>query len=367
MAVQFDSVRISLEGYRKICMSAFLALGMNDQCAAEVTDNLLFADLRGTNSHGMARMKQYTTQVGKGFILAKGEPEIVSERGGALVIDGHNGLGAHTSTFAMKKTIEKAKQGGMAFCTVRNSSHYGVAAYYSMMALKEGMIGLAFTNTLPFVAHYGSMKACTGTNPLSIAFPCAKNHDFVLDMATSVVARGNIVNCAREGKEIPLGWACDKNGYPTTDPNAALTGYCLPLGADRNYKGSGICLAIDILCGLLSDGCSGLEVRPVTSIAPERMHEGPGICHAFGAIDIGYFMDPDAFRARLDAYIDELKAAPLAPGFERIYMPGEPEALKYEANLAADSVEIAVENFHEVCEICAKLCPETDPKAFLVG
>ena len=367
MAVQFESINLSIEGYKKICMGAFLALGMTQQCATEVTDNLLFADMRGTNSHGLARLKQYTTQVGKGFIIADAEPEIVSERGGALVIDGHNGLGAHTSTFAMQKTIEKAKQGGMAFCTVRNSSHYGVAAYYSTMALKEGQIGLAFTNTLPFVAHYGSMKACTGTNPLTIAMPCERNYNFCLDMATSVVARGNIVNCAREGKEIPIGWACDKDGYPTTDPNAALTGYCLPLGADRNYKGSGICLAIDILCGVLSGGCSGLQVRPITTVAPEDLHKGPGICHAFGAIDINYFMDVDEFKKKMDDLIDELKAQPLAPGFEKIMMPGEPEYLQYDKHAALGSVEIALENFHEVCEICEKLCPDVNPKDYVVA
>ena len=365
MAVHFDSVKLRIDGYKKICMGAFRALGMSEQCASEVTDNLLFADMRGTNSHGLARLKQYTTQVGKGFILAKADPEIVSERGGALVIDGHNGLGAHVSTFAMKKTIEKAKQGGMAFCTVRNSSHYGVAAYYSTMALKEGMIGLAFTNTLPFVAHYGSMKPCTGTNPLTIAFPCEKNYNFVLDMATSVVARGNIVNCAREGKEIPIGWACDKDGYPTTDANAAMAGYCLPLGADRNYKGSGICLAIDILCGLLSNGCSGLQVRPITTVKPEDLSKGPGICHAFGAIDIEYFMDLQQFKARMDEYIDELKAAPTAPGFTEILMPGEPEYREYDRHLASGTVDIALENFHEVCDITAKLCPEIDPKAYV--
>ena len=366
MAVEFESRRISLDGYKKICMGAFRALGLTEQCATEVTDNLLFADLRGTNSHGMARLKQYTTQVGKGFINAKAEPEIVSSRGGALVIDGHNGMGAHVSTFAMKETIQKAKEGGMAFCTVRNSSHYGVAAYYSTMALEEGQIGLAFTNTLPFVAHYGSKKPCTGTNPLTIAMPCEKHYNFVLDMATSVVARGNIVNCAREGVEIPLGWACDKDGYPTTDPNAAMTGYCLPLGADRNYKGSGICLAIDILCGVLSDGCSGLQVRPITSLQPEEYGKGPGICHAFGAINIDYFMEVSTFKAKMDALIDDLKAAPKAPDLDEILMPGEPEYRHYDENVKAGSVAIALENFEEVKDICAKLCPEVHPDEFVV-
>lgn len=366
MAVQFDSVTMTIEGHRTICTHAFHALGMTEQCANEVADNLLFADLRGTNSHGIARLKQYTDQGSVGFINVKAEPEIVSQRGGTLLIDGHNGMGAHVSTFAMQKTIEKAKQGGVAVCTVRNSSHYGVAAYYSTMALKAGQIGFAFTNTLPFVAHYGSMKPCTGTNPLTVAMPAGHNYDFCLDMATSAVARGNIVNCAREGKPIPSGWACDKNGYPTTDAKAAMEGFCLPLGEDRSYKGSGICLAIDAICGILSGGCSGLKVRPITSLPKERYPEGPGICHAFAAIDIDYFMDLAQFKADMDEYIDALKAAPKAPGFDEILMPGEIEYRNYDRNTAAGTVAVALENFNQLKDICKKFCPEVDPEAFLV-
>ncbi len=367
MAVAFESVKITIEGHKKILNSAFKALGMSDQCAAEVADNLLFADLRGTNSHGIARFKQYTDQVGKGFILAKAEPKIVSEEGSAIVVDGCNALGAHTGTLAMKATIAKAKECGMAFSTVRNSSHYGVAAYYSMMALEEGMIGFSVTNTLPLVAHYGARKAGTGTNPISVAMPASRHLPYVMDMATSVVARGNVVNCAREGKEIPIGWACDKNGYPTTDPNEAEKGFCLPLGADRAYKGSALCLLVDILCGVLSGGCAGIQVHPMNTRTPETLREGPGIGHAFGAIDISHFMPLDEFKERLDVYIDDLKSAPLAPGYDEILMPGEPEFRQYEANLKAGTVSVALENFKEVCEICARLCPEVDPKAFVVG
>ena len=366
MAVQFDSIRIGIDGYRTVCMNVFQALGMSEKCAWEVTDNLLFADLRGTNSHGIARFKQYTSQVEKGFINAKAEPEIVSERGGALVIDGHNGPGAHIGTFAMEKTMEKAKQGGLAFCTVRRSTHFGVAAYYSTMPLKKGQIGFTVTNSLPYVAHYGSMEPYVGTNPVSVTFPCDKERDFVLDMATSVVARGNIINCAREGKPIPLGWACDKNGYPTTDPKEAMTGYCLPLGADRNYKGSGIALAVDILCGILSGGSAARDVRAITSYAPDEITKGPGIGHAFGAIDIEYFMDLGEFEERMDRYVEELKAAKKAPGVDEILMPGEPEFRNADRNAALGSVEVALENFHEICDITRRICPGLDPEAFVI-
>ncbi len=363
MALSFESRRISLEGHRKICLGAFRALGMSEKSAAETADNLLFADLRGTNSHGLARLKMYTTQLEKGFINAKAEPEIVSERGGALVIDGRNAPGVHTAIFAMEKTVEKAKAGGMAFCTVRNSSHYGVAGYYSAMASAVGQIGFAFTNTLPVVAHFGAKKPGTGTNPLSVAMPCETHDDFLLDMATSVVARGAIANCAREGKPIPLGWACDKDGNPTTDAKAAMAGYCLPLGGGR---GSGICLAIDAMCGILSGGCSCLETRPMATLSPEDYAKGPGVCHAFGAIEVDYFMDLAEFKARMDRFIDGLKAAPTAPGFDEILMPGEPEARRCAANRKAGSVPVALENFNEVREICKRLCPGIDPEDYVV-
>ena len=235
-----------------------------------------------------------------------------------------------------------------------------------MMALEENQIGLSFTNSLPFVAHYGSMKPCIGTNPLSITFPCGKYRPFVLDMATSVVARGNIINCAREGKDIPYGWACDETGHPTTNADAALKGYCLPLGADRNYKGSGIALSIDILCGIINGGCAGLDVRPIFTLAEDELSKGPGIGHAFAAIDIDYFMDVEEFKARMDHYIEELKKAPLAPGFEEILMPGEPEFRQYDIHTARGSVEVALENLNEIKVITQKFCPEVNPEDYIL-
>ena len=158
-----------------------------------------------------------------------------------------------------------------------------------------------------------------------------------------------------------------KTEFQTIELKAAEKGFCLPLGADRAYKGSGIALAIDILCGILSGGCPCTEVRPIGTLTPEEYPKGPGICHAFGAIDIEYFMALDEFKARMDTYEDELKAAPLAPGCSEILMPGEPEYRHYKENLGLGSVEIALENLEEVKNICAKYCPGTDPEDYLVG
>jgi LDH2 family malate/lactate/ureidoglycolate dehydrogenase len=327
MAVKFDSYTMSIEGHQKICRSVFKAAGMSEQCANEVADNLLFADLRGTNSHGITRLKLYTDNARSGYFNVKGEPEIISDRGATIHIDGHNGFGAHVSVFAMKKTIERAKELGIALCSVRHSTHFGAAAYYSMMALEHNCIGFALTNALPSVAHHASKRPQVGTNPLTIAFPAKRNRPYVLDMATSVVAGGNVINCAREGTPIPLGWACDKDGNPTTDPKAALSGYYLPLGG---YKGSGIALAIDVLCGILSGGNYGLHITKADKMKEEEIKNGPGICHMFAAIDISFFCDPEEFKETMDRFIDELKEAPVAPGYDKIMVAGEPEFLNYE-------------------------------------
>jgi LDH2 family malate/lactate/ureidoglycolate dehydrogenase len=235
MALEYDSILISPQGHRNICQAVFRRIGMSEPCADAVSDSLLFADLRGTNSHGISRIKQYTDNARSGYFDIKGEPEIIGDRGGTLHINGHNGYGAHVSTFAMQKAIERARTTGIAFCVVNQSTHFGAAAYFAMMALPYDCIGLALSNGVPTVAHHGANRAQTGTNPLAIAFPAQRHRPYVLDMATSVAAGGNIINCAREGKPIPSGWACDSQGQPTTDAKQALQGYCLPLGG---YKGS---------------------------------------------------------------------------------------------------------------------------------
>jgi LDH2 family malate/lactate/ureidoglycolate dehydrogenase len=362
MAVEFDSYIISIEGHRKICNAVFSAAGMSEQCAREVSDNLLFADLRGTNSHGISRLKLYTDNAISGYWNVKGEPEVVADKGAAIQIDGHNGYGAHVSTYAMKKTIERAKETGIAICTVRNSTHFGAAAYYSMMALEHDCIGIASTNALPMVAHYASKIPMMGTNPLSITFPAERNYPFVLDMATSVVAGGNIVNCAREGKPIPLGWACDKDGNPTTDPNEAIKGFFLPFGS---YKGSGIALAIDIICGILGRGCYGPHLRKAGQLKGDDIKKGPGISHMFAAIDISFFYDPGEFKKSMDTFIDEFKGAPAAPGYEKIMMPGEPEFLKYE-KYSREGIPVAKENFRQICDICEYYGLDIDPHDYIV-
>jgi len=363
MTMDCDHYRISSAGHQKICMTVLQKVGLSPQGAGEVSASLLFADLRGIDSHGISRLKLYTDNARTGYFNPSGEPEVVSDRGGAICIDGHNGFGAHIATFAMTKTIERARQIGIALCTVRHSTHFGAAGYYSMMALEHDCIGLALSNALPMVAPHASRRPQVGTNPLSVAFPTLRNRPYVLDMATSVAAGGKIVNHAREGKPIPLGWACDRDGNPTSDAREAMKGYYLPLGG---YKGSGIALAIDMLCGVLSSGQYGLHIVKSSQLGPDRIQDGPGIGHLFAAIDIAFYRDPEAFKREIDAYIDEIKAAPTAPGFEEVLVAGEPEFILQE-QIGKAGIPVARGSFQEICDVCAACGADIDPREYVIG
>lgn len=218
----------------------------------------------------------------------------------------------------MERAIEAARTHGMGLASVRNSNHFGVTAYYSMLALPQGMIGFAFSNANPTVAPWGGKKAMVGTSPLSIAIPSASGLPFVIDMATTTVARGKIILYARTKKPLPPGWALDAEGKETTDPEVALKGLLTPLGG---AKGSGLALAIDILCGMLSGAKYLTEVGHLYS-GTDRPQ---GIGHLFLALDIDAFLPRNQFLKEMDQYIEKIHSCPRADGVERIYTPGEIE------------------------------------------
>jgi LDH2 family malate/lactate/ureidoglycolate dehydrogenase len=220
----------------------------------------------------------------------------------------------------METAIRKAKEVGVSCVSVRNSNHFGTCAHYSMMALQNDMIGLAFTNASAQIAPTGGAQKVLANNPWSVAVPAGQRFPVVLDMANSVVARGKIRMAAKEGKPIPADWAVDKNGVPTTDPRAALEGFLLPVGG---YKGYGITLIVDLLTGVLADSCYGPRVQGLDVVEAIG-----GVGHTFMAIDVAAFDDIAAFKARTDAYIGEIKDSKKAAGVEQIYLPGELEFLK---------------------------------------
>jgi LDH2 family malate/lactate/ureidoglycolate dehydrogenase len=255
----------------------------------------------------------------KGVMSAKSNLDIVRERTSTVLIDCHNSIGQVGADRAMRMTIEKARKTGVAFSAVSHSNHYGMAAYWAMMALPQGMIGFSSTNAPAAMAPTGGRTAMFGTNPFAVAIPAGRELPVVLDLATTVVARGRINLYAKQGKPLEPGWAFDERGVPTTDPDAALKGLLAPIGG---YKGYGIALAIDFLCGILTGSNHGAHFP---GFLADNMSEPTDVGSVFGAINIESFMDLREFTTAIDKAIQEIKTSARAAGSDRIFIPGEIE------------------------------------------
>ena len=348
-----QSYRLDCEKIRPVCRQILQKLGMSSKDADTVVDNLLFADLRGVSSHGISRMKLYSDRARKGYYNVAPQLQIVNDRGGALLLDGGNGYGAVAGKAAMDLVMERAKKYGCAVCAVRRSNHFGAASYYTAMAAAKDMIGFSITNGPANMAPFGSKESMVGTNPFSVALPAGKHPPMILDVATSVVARGKIINASKEGKSIPDGWAMDRDGNPTNDAKLALAGSVLPFGG---HKGSGIAIVIDAMCGVLSGAAFGRHIRQLTEAGMAGAEPGSGadIGHLFVAIDIAALQDVDAFKSRMDLMIDELKAAEKAPGVTEILAPGELEARKAQYN-AENGITVSGATILELINLCREL------------
>jgi LDH2 family malate/lactate/ureidoglycolate dehydrogenase len=330
----------------EFCTGVFEKLGVPHGDALIAADAIVGCNLRGVDTHGVIRMLVYSAKLKGGFVNPRPNLHLLRETNGTALIDGGNGFGQIIGFRAMEIAIRKAKEVGVSCISVRNSNHFGTCAHYSMMALPLDMIGLVFTNASAQIAPTGGAEKILANNPWSIAVPAGKRFPVVLDMANSVVARGKIRQAAKEERSIPPEWAVDKNGQPTTDPKAALEGFLLPVGG---YKGYGITLMVDLLTGVLANSCCGPRVQGLDIVEAIG-----GVAHTFMAIDIAAFNEVGEFKARMDAYIDEIKGSKKVTGVEVIYMPGEIEFLKAEErrqkgiplhiNVVNDLRKIAQEN-----------------------
>jgi LDH2 family malate/lactate/ureidoglycolate dehydrogenase len=308
-------------------------LGVPEEDAKIIGDVLLAADLRGVDSHGLIRLASYYGNRLKNKNINPLSPmKIISETETTALIDGGNGCGQVVSYKSMNIAIEKAKKSNVGIVTVRHSDHYGIAGYYAMMALEHDMMGVSMTNSQPLVAPTYGKTAVLGTNPIAVAVPSYKEFPYVLDMATSTVPIGRIKVYEKEGKKIPLGWAIDSDGNVTDDPKKCQSGYVgalMPLGGIdimRGYKGYGLALLVDILCGVLSGGLNLTEIG-----FPHEQREA-GVGHFFMAINISAFRPAIDFKKQMDHVIQMLKNAPKAPGHDRIYIAGEKEFEKEKYN-----------------------------------
>ena len=302
------------------CVAVLEKAGVPNENAEMVAHSLLAANLRGVDTHGITRLPIYVERLRAGLTKGHAEGAVVAETPNTAVYDGQDGLGQVVGTNAMQLAIAKAHATGLGMVTARNSTHFGTAAYYAMMALDRDMIGIALTNSPSLMAPWGGRKAFLGTNPLAIAVPAGREKPFVLDMATSVVARGAIILAAKKDETIPNTWGLNKDGEPTTSAKEANEGALLPLGG---HKGFGLAMAIEVLTAALAGGPFGPHVGELYN-NPTRTQ---GVGHFFGAIRIDRFRPIAEFKADMDAMIREVKAEPLAKGFGKIMVAGEPEFL----------------------------------------
>lgn len=314
--------------------SVFLKMGFTPEKATEATACLLMADLRGIDSHGVARLSGYVRLWEKGRINASATTSILRETPSTATLDGDAGLGLNIGQEAMRMAIAKAKNCGTGWVAVQHSNHFGIAAFHAMMALEEDMIGMAMTNASPLVAPTFSTERMLGTNPVCYAIPTGKHPAFVLDMATSAAANGKLEIAQRKKQQVPEGWIQNKEGNSELDPDGLKKGgSLLPLGSDRehgSHKGFGLSAVVDIFCGVLSGANYGPWVPPfVAFLNPSDNPVGKGLGHFFGAMRIDAFRPASEFKRHMDTWIDRFKTAqPINPD-QPVVIPGEPEYLAH--------------------------------------
>lgn len=310
--------RLRVEAAYPFVQRIFVAAGLPEADAAVVTDNLLQADLRGHSSHGISRARVYCNRIRDGFVATEPVMKVINETPAAFHLDGGHGMGAVVAARAMRLCVEKARTSGIAMCSVRAGTHFGIASYFTMQAAANDMIGYACSNAPATMAPWGGITPMLGTNPFSMSIPAARHRPIVFDSASSIVARGKINLAEIEDRPIPLGWAIDQKGRPTTDASEALKGSVLPFG---EHKGYCIALMIDILSGILSGASYGPHLGPLWNNAETYQNLGFFLM----AIDIASFRDIDDFKGQIDQMIDDIKASENAPDTDEILVPGEIE------------------------------------------
>jgi len=309
--------KVHWEDLRSYCQKLIEAQGVSREDAFIVADSLVDADLCGVESHGVSRMAIYLKRLETGVVSKRSQVNVEKEYPASMALDACNSMGMVTGVYTMKRCVEKAKENGCCFATVRNSNHYGMASYYVKLAADENMVGVTGTNAPPNIAPWGSSKPYLGTNPLAIGVPTT-NDPMILDMAPSVVAMGKVILAAKLGKEIPLGWALTKDGKPTTDAAEGVKGSVVPIGGPKGY---GLALFIEVLCGILSGAEFGPHLNNMWSDFENPQDLGQFFC----AIDISKFIQVDRFKTRMEQMIAEIKALPKNDGVDELFVPGEIE------------------------------------------
>lgn len=310
-----DSIHVKAEDLFDFCFSVLKCVGVKESDAKIISENLVLANLRGKDSHGVARLPVYVERVLRGYIDPHGAIEIVKEHGATALIDAHNNFGQVAAMQATNLAAEKARKFGVSSIGVRNANHLGMAAHYALKLTEQRLIGIVLSNSPPAIAPWGGKIPMFGTNPICIGFPAGEYDSIILDMAVTTVARGKIRLAALKGEKIPEGWAFDKNGNPTTDPVAALSGSLAPIGGPKGY---GLALSLDILCGLVTGSRYLLDVKALDDFSAPS-----GTGFFIEAVNIEAFIPYREYEEKIAGYIREVKSCPKKDGVDEIFLPGE--------------------------------------------
>lgn len=331
--------RVLLESINKVTNSMLLKCGVDQDSIDIILRTIQFANRRGVATHGVGRLPLYVKKIQNGNLNPVNCVERVISSDAIAVYDGHNGFGQVAAQLAMEDCMERARVSGIGAVGVRNSNNFGMAGYFGEMAARQNMAAIIFANAAPAIAPTGGARPLLGTNPLCYAFPGSDTQSpIILDMATSVVARGKIRLAAKNGEKIPMTWAIDKNGNPTDDPNEALAGALLPIGG---YKGYGLALFVDLFAGLLTGSAFAGGVQPLSKTdVPSRNG------HLFIVLDVKRFVDEAEYQRRLD-WLRKAISDSGEPG--RVLVPGERGYR--EAEIHSETVEIPAKQIIEINEL----------------
>lgn len=319
-----NSGRIDAAALERFTADVLAGFGLSREEAEISAAVLLASDIRGIDSHGVPRLRGYCHRLRDGLINVRPNFQVVTETPATIAFDADNGMGHPAAYRAMRRCIEKATETGLCMATVRHSNHFGIAGYYAMLALEEGLCGLAMTNATPLVVPPFFKEPYLSTAPIAVAIPAGKERPIVIDMATSTVAWGKVEMARRDEKPIPAGWALDAEARVTTDPFAAT--WLTPLGATRelgSHKGYSLALFVEVLCGPLAGSAWARYVGGSRSDPPHPSNTG----HAFMAWRIDAFRPEEEFRTELDQMLAELRGAEPAEDQPRVYVPGDPEEI----------------------------------------
>ncbi|HWL22667.1 MAG TPA: ureidoglycolate dehydrogenase [Ureibacillus sp.] len=318
------TVTIQAEEAKQLVIKKLVEAGLNEGHAEKVAEVLVHADLRNVNSHGVLRTEHYVNRLQAGGINPDAQIFFQSTGPVTGIVDGDDGFGHVIGDVAMDHAIEMARNNGVGMVTVMNSSHCGALSYFVQKAADAKLIGVAMSHTDKIVVPFGGKTSFLGTNPIAYGVPAKTKKPLILDMATSNVALGKILQAREEGKEIPEGWGVDENGASVTDPNKVVA-----LSTFGGPKGYGLSVIVDVFSGLLAGAAFGPHIGKMYDDLDKKRKLG----HYFCVINPSFFTDIDLFLEQMDRMMEELQQVPPAPGVDRVYVPGEIEQLHEARNL----------------------------------